>query len=122
MDAPILGQITLSYCPVIDRQRNPLATRLTVFPLSPGQELPVAELLEAVAAVWPADGPQVSLSVRSESLLFDLLNVKLSSNVMIEVPKFLATDPLLAQPLRDLARNGNVLLYLPPKNGVAQRF
>jgi EAL and modified HD-GYP domain-containing signal transduction protein len=110
MDAPILGQITLSYCPIIDRQRNPLATRLTVFPMNPGDELPVAELLEAVAAVWPADGAQVSLSVRSEGLLVDLLGVKPSPNVMIEVPKFLACDPLLADALRTLAKNGNVLL------------
>lgn len=110
MDAPILGQVTLSYCPIIDRQRNPLATRLTVFPMDPGVELPVAELLESVAEVWPANGAQVSLSVRSEGLLVDLLGVKPSPNVMIEVPKFLASDPMLADSLRQLARNGNVLL------------
>ena len=32
-DAPILGQVALSYCPIIDRHRNVMATRLTVFPL-----------------------------------------------------------------------------------------
>jgi EAL and modified HD-GYP domain-containing signal transduction protein len=112
MDAPILGQVTLSYCPIIDRQRNPLATRLTVFPMNPGEALPVGELLEAVSEVWPADGAQVSLSVRNESLLIDLLGVKPTPNVMIEVPKFMAADPLLAEPLRQLARNGNVLLLM----------
>lgn len=110
MDAPILGQVTLSYCPIIDRQRNPLATRLTVFPLNPGEELPVGELMEAISDVWPADGAQVCLSVRSEGLLVDLLGVKPSPNVMIEVPKFLACDPLLSDALRTLAKNGNVLL------------
>jgi EAL and modified HD-GYP domain-containing signal transduction protein len=122
MDAPILGQVALSYCPIIDRQRNPLATRLTVFPLTPGAELPVAELLEAVTEVWPANGPQVCLSVRSEGLLFDLLNVRPAANVMIEVPKFLAADPFLAEPLATLAKHGNVLLLtgrpdqpLPPE-------
>lgn len=110
MDAPILGQVTLSYCPIIDRQRNPLATRLTVFPMNPGDALPVDELLEAVGAVWPADGAQVALSVRSERLLVDLLGVKPTPNVMIEVPKFLAGDPALAEGLRTLAKNGNVLL------------
>jgi len=110
MDAPILGQVTLSYCPIIDRQRNPLATRLTVFPINPGEELRVAELLEAVSEVWPADGAQVSLSVRSEGLLVDLLGVKPNPNVMIEVPKFLASDPMLEESLRSLAKRGNVLL------------
>lgn len=112
MDAPILGQVTLSYCPIIDRQRNPLATRLTVFPMHPGDDLPVGELLEAVSEVWPADGAQVSLSVRSERLLVDLLGVKPTPNVMIEVPKFLACDPALSDALRTLARNGNVLLLM----------
>ena len=36
MDFNILGQVALSYCPVIDRKRNVMATRLTVFPLTPG--------------------------------------------------------------------------------------
>lgn len=32
---PILGQLVLGYCPLIDRQRVVLATRLSVFALRP---------------------------------------------------------------------------------------
>ena len=43
-DAPILGQVALSYCPIVDAQRNVMATRLTVFPLGTARWLPVGEL------------------------------------------------------------------------------
>ena len=48
-DAPILGQVALSYCPIIDRHRNVMATRLTVFPLGQARWLPVGELLRRAA-------------------------------------------------------------------------
>jgi EAL and modified HD-GYP domain-containing signal transduction protein len=109
-DAPILGQVALSYCPIIDGQRNVMATRLTVFPLGHARWLPVGELLTAVSQVWPADGPQVVLSVRLERLLADLLMVQPSANVMIEVPKFMACDPAHRDSILQLAANGNTLL------------
>ena len=110
MDATILDRVALSYCPIIDRQRNVLATRLTVFPLKPGRWLPVGDLLHAVAQVWPADGPVVALSVRSESLLADLMVIQPTSNVMLEIPKFMAADELYRDAIQTLAANGNTLL------------
>ncbi|PXW93712.1 EAL and modified HD-GYP domain-containing signal transduction protein [Sphaerotilus hippei] len=110
MDASILGQIALSYSPIIDRERNVMATRLTVAPLNPGQRLAVDELLETVSGVWPADGSRVSLSVRSESLLADLLAVQPTANVIIEIPKFMASDPVHRDDILKLAANGNMLL------------
>lgn len=109
-DAPILGQVALSYCPIIDRHRNVMATRLTVFPLGQARWLPVGELLRTVSEVWPQDGPQVVLSVRCESLLADLLMVQPSANVVIEVPKFMAGDPAHRDDILQLAANGNMLL------------
>ncbi|MEY8875467.1 MAG: EAL and HDOD domain-containing protein [Leptothrix sp. (in: b-proteobacteria)] len=109
-DTSILGRVALSYCPIIDRQRNVMATRLTVSPLMPGQSLPVADLLAAVGEVWPADGQRVALSVRSERLLGDLLEVAPTTNIMIEVPKFMAADPLHREAILTLAANGNLLL------------
>ena len=53
---PILGQVVLGYCPMIDRQRAVTATRLTVFPLRPDAAPDAAALLQALAEVWPADG------------------------------------------------------------------
>jgi EAL and modified HD-GYP domain-containing signal transduction protein len=110
MDFNILGQVALSYCPIIDRKRMVMATRLTVFPLKPGDEPALGELLQAVNHVWPPQGSQVALSVRSEALLGVLLGVQLQPNVMIEVPKFMAADPAHADAIRALAAAGNTLL------------
>ena len=110
MDTTILGQVVLSYCPIIDRARNVMATRLTVFALVPGEDPPTAAFLQAVDEVWPADGASVVLSVRSEALLASLLGMKLQPQVMLEVPHFMATDPAHAADILALAAAGNTLL------------
>jgi EAL and modified HD-GYP domain-containing signal transduction protein len=106
----ILGQVALGYSPFIDRNRAVTATRLTVFPLKPDAALDAAQLLQAVASVWPADGARVSLNVASESLLHDLLEAAPSANVMIEVPAFMAGDPANVAAIQSLHKNGNTLL------------
>lgn len=110
MSDSILGQVALSYSPMIDRQRAVIATRLTVFPLVPGAPLDAAALLAEVAAVWPDGGPKVSLNVLSESLLHDLLEAQPSANVMIEVPAFMAGDEAHTAAITALHAKGNVLL------------
>src|SRR6266516_100675 len=108
--SPILGQVALGYSPMIDRNRAVIATRLTVFPLRPEQQLDVAQLLEAVGAVWPASGAGASLNILSESLLQDLLHAQPSSNLMVEVPSFIAVDEANVESLKTLHANGNTLL------------
>ena len=110
MSDAILGQVALGYSPFIDRNRAVTATRLTVFPLRPDAALDAAQLLEAVASVWPADGARVSLNVASESLLQDLLKAEPSANVMIEVPAFMAGDPANIEALQALHSQGNTML------------
>jgi EAL and modified HD-GYP domain-containing signal transduction protein len=110
MDAPILGQVALSYSPVIDHKRHILATRLSVFPLQPGKWLPVAELLNTLGEICPPEGPQLALSVRSEGVLAELLTVQPNPNLLIEVPKFMAGNPSHRNAIMTLAGNGNALL------------
>ncbi|MFL6660741.1 MAG: EAL and HDOD domain-containing protein [Rhizobacter sp.] len=110
MSDAILGQVALGYSPFIDRNRAVTATRLTVFPLKPDLVLDAAQLLQAVAGVWPADGARVSLNVASESLLQDLLKAEPTTNVMIEVPAFMASDAANVDALLALHRHGNVML------------
>ena len=110
LDVAILGQVALGYSPFIDRNRSVSATRLTVFPLRPDAVLDVAQLLHAVGDVWPATGGRVSLNLVSESLLQDLLRAEPSSNLMVEVPAFMASDPANSAPLQRLAARGNTLL------------
>jgi len=106
----ILGQVALGYSPFIDRNRSVTATRLTVFPLRPDAVLDAGQLLEAVASVWPAEGARVSLNVASESLLQDLLRAEPSTNLMIEVPAFMACEPGNIEALLALHQHGNAML------------
>src|SRR6218665_1421832 len=93
MDHPILGQIALSYSPVIDRNRAVTATRLTVWPINPSQRLDAAALLAALGEVWPVGGPGLWLNVANESLLQDLMAAQPGTHIFIEVPAFMACDP-----------------------------
>ncbi len=110
MSESILGQVALSYSPMVDRQRAVSATRLTVFPLLPGAPLNAASLLGEVAAVWPEGGGRVSLNVLSESLLHELLEAQPSENLMFEIPAFMAADEAHTEAIRALHARGNVLL------------
>ena len=110
LDVAILGQVALGYSPFIDRNRAVAATRLSVFPLRPDLTLDVGQLLHAVGDVWPASGGKVSLNVVSESLLHDLLQSSPSTNLMVEVPNFMATDPVNVEALTRLHAAGSTLL------------
>ena len=109
-DNTILGQVALGYSPFIDRSRAVTATRLTVFPLHPEVKPDVAQLLHAVGGVWPASGGRASLNVLSESLLQELLSAAPSPNLMVEVPAFMAVDPVNVIPLQNPHAAGTVLL------------
>ncbi len=110
MDHPILSQTALAYSPVIDRQRNVIATRLSVFPLTPGARLDPTALLQALETVWPAGGPAAWLNVVSETLLHDLMVSKPAPQWLIEIPAFMAADPANVEVIRALHANGSTLL------------
>ena len=77
---------------MVDRHRAITASRLTVFPSRPDTTPNAADLLAAVAEVWPADGGRVSLNVVSETALHDLVRFQPAPNVMVEIPAFMACD------------------------------
>ncbi len=110
MSDAILGQVALGYSPFIDRNRAVTATRLTVFPLKPDAVLDATQLLHAVGNVWPADGARASLSVASENLLRELLQTRPSTNLMIEIPVFMAADPANVEAIVALHAQGSTLL------------
>jgi len=109
-DPSILGQVALGYSPFIDRHRVVTATRLTVFPLKPDAVLDVGQLLQEVGNAWPASGARVSLNVVSESLLHNLLQARPASNLMVELPAFMAADPANTDAIIALHANGTTLL------------
>ncbi|MDE2592695.1 MAG: HDOD domain-containing protein [Burkholderiales bacterium] len=110
MDHTILGQLALAYSPVIDRNRNVTATRLSIFPLSQNAALQPNDLLEAISETWPADGGQLWMNIVSESLLRDMLDAQPGTHILIELPAFMAGDPSFVDPLCTLHANGSTLL------------
>jgi EAL and modified HD-GYP domain-containing signal transduction protein len=110
MDHPILGQIALSYSPVIDRNRAVTATRLTIWPITPGQRLDAPALLSALGEAWPVGGPGLWLNVANEGLLQDLMAAQPGTHIFLEVPAFMACDPTHIDALCTLHANGSTLL------------
>lgn len=72
LDHAILPGVALGYAPVIDRQRAIACTRLTLIPLRADAKVDQADLLAALAAVWPQGGEL--LNPQGEALLGALLN------------------------------------------------
>ncbi len=113
LDTPvstILGKVVLGYAPVLDQDHEIIATRLTVIPLDTQTALDATALLRVVTRVWRAGDAPVSLNVASEALLAGLLQSAPPSNVMVEVPCFLATEPANLDGLPALAARGTTLL------------
>ncbi len=109
-DHPVFGQVALGYSPMVDRHRAITASRLTVFPSRPDTTPNVADLLAAVAEVWPADGGRVSLNVVSETALHELVQFQPAPNVMVEIPAFMACDPANSAALQAMHAAGSTLI------------
>ena len=116
VNSPLLNQVALGYSAFIDRHHAVVATRLTVLPLRPDTPLDAAQLLGAVADVWPAGGARVVLNIASESLLRDVLNelaapgAGVATNLLLEVPAFMAADAQHSAALCALRARGSTLL------------
>ncbi len=129
-----LGQVILGYSPMVDRHRDVVATRLTMYPVKSDAVLDVAALLAELETVWPrpatsaagkplrpldpvlagAKTPSVerpvSLNIAGEGLLEAVLAAHPPGQFLIEVPAFMAADPAQADSLMALHRSGSVLL------------
>jgi EAL and modified HD-GYP domain-containing signal transduction protein len=124
-----LDQIVLGHSPVIDRTRQTVAVRLTVFPEPRHAPPDPAGLLAAVTQVWPAPGgtpgagasvqetgfgaatpTPVVLNIASEPWLRAMLGSHPPSHVMLEVPAFMAARPACASDLHALRAAGHALM------------
>ncbi|MCW5636887.1 MAG: HDOD domain-containing protein [Rubrivivax sp.] len=133
----VLGHVALGYSPMVDRRRDVVATRLTIFPERPDALATPAEagaLLAALESVWPRpEAPAagkamrpldpvaagagtpgsprpVSLNIASEGLLQAVLASRPGGQFLVEVPAFMAADPAHAPALTALHAAGTVLL------------
>ncbi len=110
IDHPVLGQVVLGYSPMIDRHRTITALRLTIFPMRPDAPPDADELVAVLAQAWPDGAGRISLNVVGEPLLERLLLASLPPNLMLEVPAFMAANPLHGPALRALHQRGTSLL------------
>jgi c-di-GMP phosphodiesterase len=132
-DFPALGQLTIGYCPMIDRQRSIVAVRLTVFADRPDSPPDPAALLQALSEVFPppdsalaltlrplesapagaaappGGGTPVLLNIANEPMLDAVLAAPPPLHVMLEVPAFMVADPARSSVLRSLRAAGHVL-------------
>jgi EAL and modified HD-GYP domain-containing signal transduction protein len=132
-ELPALGQLTIGYCPMMDRQRSVVAVRLTVFPERADAPPDAAPLLQALNQVFPppdaalaltlrelesapagagappGGGTPVLLNIASERMLDAVLADPPPVHVMLEVPAFMVADPARAPVLRALRAGGHVL-------------
>lgn len=132
---PVLGQVTLGYSPVTNRERAVVATRLTVFPERPDAQPDAVALLAVLDEVWPADAaadqplrlaprpldpaavaqragprPQLMLNLAGEGLLCAVMDAAPGPQLMIEVPAFMVGDAVHKPLLERLHAGGSVLL------------
>src|SRR5512145_3423428 len=49
----VLGALSMSYSPLIDRARRAFGTRLTMLSLKPQDRLPVGLMLDQLGMLWP---------------------------------------------------------------------
>lgn len=108
LDHPLLPGVALGYAPLIDPQRNVVATRLSLVPLRADAKTDTAELNAALEAVWPQGG--ALLSPQGEGLLLAMLAAPPAVPMRIEVPGFIAAEPAHTEALLALKAAGHQLL------------
>ena len=111
---PILGRLWIGHSPLLDRQRRPVATRLTVYPSTPEAAVDATALLAVLAEAWPPDPasgrPALLLNLASEPLLRALIASGGAYRPLLELPAFIAAGAALTEPLAAYAAAGGMLV------------
>lgn len=102
----VLEHVILGCGAMFDARRQPATTRLTVHPAHDGAVPDPNGLLAALADAWPVDAGPMSLNLTSEQWLAALMDVKTPAHLMVEVPAFLAGEPVWADRIRQRAADG----------------
>ncbi len=134
-DHLLLSQLVLGYSAVIDRQRAVAATRLTIAPLQNGGVIEGRALLQLLGDIWPETAGALSLRLQplggggaalpttgisllinaaGEDLLRSLLDAPALPRFMLEVPAFMAADPMVAASVMAASDNGAALAIKGP--------
>jgi EAL and modified HD-GYP domain-containing signal transduction protein len=107
----VIDHVLIGYAPLTDRQRGPAGMRLTIVPAMGRATPDAAALLQAVGQSFPAPSV-VLLNIADEKLLDAVLGQPaIESNIVVEVPAFLAEHPPRADVLRRLRQMGVGLAF-----------
>jgi c-di-GMP phosphodiesterase len=117
----VLGALSMSYAPVIDRNRRMFGTRLTMLSIRPRDRLPVGLMLEPLGMLWPETGAPILVAPLDGEFDNSLLDWAAPGNAIVEVPAIALRDPFvqgLVQRARrkgiHLAMRGRPDVPLPP--------
>lgn len=108
---PILGSLSMSYAPLVDRERRMFGTRLTMLSIKPSDRVPVGLVLEQLSDRWPESRALMLLAPLDAQLDESLLECRPPSNAVVEIPAIALRDPAMQQ-LVQKARHHGIKLAL----------
>ena len=109
--ASILGSLSISYSPLIDRERRTFGTRLTMLAVKPSDRLPVGLILEQLNGLWPESRALVLMAPLDAQLDDSLLDWQTPPNAVVEIPAIALRDPSM-QGLVQRARRAGIKMAL----------
>ena len=107
----ILGSLSMSYSPIVDRERRTLGTRLTMLSVKPSDRMPVGLILAQLNGLWPESRALVLMAPLDAQLDESLLDWQAPPNAVVEIPAIALRDPSL-QGLVQRARRAGIKLAL----------
>ena len=110
MTASVLGSVTLGYEPIWNASRQRAGMRLLVEPHN-SNSLDGHHLLSAIAELWPSKGDALVLSVRTHTLLHNLLDHAPAETLWIEIEDNWLADALLFGKVRKAQQRGLRLVW-----------
>src|SRR5512137_1492786 len=117
----VLGALSMSYSPLIDRARRAFGIRLTMLSVKPQDRLPVGLMLDQLGMLWPETTAPVLVAPLDAEFDESLLAWDAPANAILEIPSIALRDPNiqgLAQRARRrgirLAMRGRPDVPLPP--------
>ena len=107
----ILGSLTMSYAPLVDRERRTFGTRLTMLSVKPSDRMPVGLILEQLNGMWPESRALILTAPLDAQLDDSLLDWQPPPNAVVEIPAIALRDPAV-QALVQRARRAGVKMAL----------
>jgi len=103
---PVLGSLSMSYAPLIDRDRHTFGTRLTMLSIKPSDRLPIGLILDQLSGMWPDSRTPVLVAPLDAQLDDSLLEWQAPRNAVVEIPTIALRDPLMQGLVQRAHRRG----------------